>query len=393
MDAREFPRDEYEARWETAQRAMRAAGLDALIVTSQANYRYLTGHRTAFWGLRDRLRFCVLPQRGEPSILLTPLEDEWARACSWITDLRHHSWEGFATWSDRNESGINEIIANLKALGLAGKKIGMELGVDQRLGMTYRDIDYLIRTFPGDIVDVSEMLWHIRLKKSRRELALLRKSTVILDNAFTDTWTAIREGMPEAQLADVMADSMRIQGADDMSFIFIQSALGKDEVPFRSPVARNLAQGDVIYIDSGAIYQGYKSDYCRMAALGSATDEQRRGYEKVYRVLRACIEAVKPGARIASVVEATERALEREGFENSKLPIRWGHSIGLEMPEPPSVATPIGHVVIEPGSVLCLEPGALVDGRFYQLEEMVFVTDDGTELLSEACPPELVVLN
>src|SRR5262245_57574243 len=102
MDAKEFPRDEYESRWEKMQRAMREHNLDALILTAPGNYRYFTGHRTPFWAIRDRLRICVLPQSGEPSLLMTPLEDEWARACSWISNILHHPWEGFATWSDRD---------------------------------------------------------------------------------------------------------------------------------------------------------------------------------------------------------------------------------------------------------------------------------------------------
>jgi hypothetical protein len=42
--------------------------------------------------------------------------------------------------------------------------------------------------------------------------------------------------------------------------------------------------------------------------------------------------------------------------------------------------------------VLCLEPGALVEGRFYQLEEMVLVTDDGAEMISRPAPAELQIL-
>jgi Xaa-Pro dipeptidase len=393
MDAKEFPKAEYEQRWQRAQAAMIAANLDALILTSQANYRYFTGHRTSFWGLRDRLRICVLPKSGEPAILLTPLEDEWARACSYVTNILHHSWDGFATWSNRNELGVEEVIVNLKVLGLAGKRIGMELGVDQRLGMTFNEMERFKRMFPGEIVDASEMLWQIRLEKSDREIELIRRSTVILDEAFDETWAFTAEEKAESDLAAVMADAMRSRGADDISFLFIQSDDGAKEVPFRSPVPRQLRKGDVIYIDSGAIYQGYKSDYCRIVALGAATDAQRRGYEKVYRVLSACVGAVKPGASIGSVVAATQAAMEKEGFANSKLPIRWGHSIGLEMPEPPSVATAISNVIIQPRTVLCVEPGALVEGRFYQLEEMILVTEDGAELISRPAPAEMQILH
>lgn len=50
----EFPRAEYEGRWRRAREAMASAGLDALLVTSEANYRYLSGHHTAFWLSKSR---------------------------------------------------------------------------------------------------------------------------------------------------------------------------------------------------------------------------------------------------------------------------------------------------------------------------------------------------
>lgn len=365
-------------------------GLDALLITAPGNYRYFTGHRTSFWAIRDRLRLCVICRDGEPTLLLTPLEDEWARACSWITDIRHHNWEAFATWSCR-ERGIEEVAASLKGLGLSGKRIGMELGLDQRLGLTYRDGEYLIKEFPAEIVDASDMLWRIRLIKSSHEIDALLKSTQILDDAFDDTWNAAGEGVRESHLCQIMADSMRKRGAEDMSFMFVQSDAGENEVAFRDPIPRKLDHGDIIYIDSGSIYKGYKSDYCRMRAIGAASDRQRDGYARIYRVLDASIRAVGPGGTVGDIVRATDQAMEREGFGSSKLTVRYGHSIGIEMPEPPSIAAPIGNVRIEQGMVLCLEPGALVEGRYYQLEEMVVVTSDGYKLLSKPAEPELQI--
>jgi Xaa-Pro aminopeptidase len=390
MKSKEFERAEYERRWELAQQEMRAAGLDAIIVTSPANYRYYTGHRTSFWSIRDRLRVCMLPQQGEPTIFLTAIEDEWCRACSWITNIVHHSWEGFATWSNRAH-GIEELASNLIATGLKSKRIGMELGADQRMGMTYFDVNYLIENLPSTVVDASELLWRLRLIKSQNEIVLLRRSTEILDDAFTEAWSFVGEGVRESDVTQKMTDVMGRLGADAMSFIFVQSDKGENEIPFRDPTDRPLKRGDVLYVDTGSIYRGYKSDYCRMIGIETADDVQREGYAKVYRVLDASLRAVKPGRDIASIVTATDRAMEKEGFQRSKLPIRYGHSIGLEMPEPPSVAAPIGAVKIQPNMVLCLEPGALVGGRYFQLEEMIIVTEDGYEIISDRAPPELPI--
>jgi Xaa-Pro aminopeptidase len=221
----------------------------------------------------------------------------------------------------------------------------------------------------------------------------LQKSTEILDESFDETWEALDEGVTETDLTRIMANAMRSRDAEDMSFIYVQSGTGDNEVPFRDPLPRTIRRGDVIYIDTGCIYKGYRSDYCRIVALKSATDRQREGYRKVYRVLDMCLQSVRAGATVAQIVEATEAAMSKEGFEKSKLPIRYGHSIGLEMPEPPSIAAGIANITIKPNTVLCLEPGALIDGRYFQLEEMVLVTESGCKLMSKKAEPELRIYN
>jgi Xaa-Pro aminopeptidase len=42
--------------------------------------------------------------------------------------------------------------------------------------------------------------------------------------------------------------------------------------------------------------------------------------------------------------------------------------------------------------ILTVEPGLLVDGAFFMLEEDVLVTDGGAEVLSAPAPPTLPIL-
>ena len=50
----EFEAAEYEARWARARAGMAAAGLGALFISSECNYRYLSGHVTPFWVSKTR---------------------------------------------------------------------------------------------------------------------------------------------------------------------------------------------------------------------------------------------------------------------------------------------------------------------------------------------------
>jgi Xaa-Pro dipeptidase len=53
----EFDLTEYEARWQRARSLMVELDLNALFITSEMNYRYLSGHVTPFWVSKTRPHF------------------------------------------------------------------------------------------------------------------------------------------------------------------------------------------------------------------------------------------------------------------------------------------------------------------------------------------------
>ena len=61
-----FEATEYQARVAGLQAAMAAEGLDALLLTTEADVRYLTGFLTRFWESPSRAWFLVLPASGKP---------------------------------------------------------------------------------------------------------------------------------------------------------------------------------------------------------------------------------------------------------------------------------------------------------------------------------------
>jgi Xaa-Pro aminopeptidase len=78
---------EFKARLTRAQSRMDAAGLDAILLTTEPDIRYFTGYLTRFWESPCRPWFLVLPRSGDP-IAVIPSIGAALMARSWITDIR-----------------------------------------------------------------------------------------------------------------------------------------------------------------------------------------------------------------------------------------------------------------------------------------------------------------
>ena len=196
----EFEKTEFEHRWERARSLMRSAGLDALFVTSESNFRYLSGHVTPFWVSKSRPLFFILPREAPPVLLVTQNQVGVARATSWVEDVR--SWEGFV------KEGVDLLVSTLQELRLARGRIGAELGFEQRLGLPFQDFLALQRQVPdARFVDAADLFWQMRLIKSDAEIAYLRRSAQIASRAYRDVFESVRGGVTEQEVFAAYAAS------------------------------------------------------------------------------------------------------------------------------------------------------------------------------------------
>ena len=141
-------------------------------------------------------------------------------------------------------------------------------------------------------------------------------------------------------------------------------------------------KGDLMVVDSGASYMGYAADVTRTFPVsGAFTKRQRELYELVLRSQKAAIEAVKPGATMVDVDEASRAVIEKAGLGDRYIH-GIGHQLGLDVHD----STPDGP--LKAGMVVTIEPGVYLpdEGIGIRIEDDILVTPKGRQNLTSAIP-------
>jgi len=386
-----FEADEYRRRATRIQAGMAAAGLDALLLTTEAPIRHLTGFHTETWASPTRPRFLVVPAKGDP-IAVVPTSNRPVMADTWVTDIR--TWQA-PNPSDEGVSVLADVVAG--CVGQGGR-VGAELGPESRLGMPQADFVTLVeRLAPRRVVDGSAVMTEARRIKSPGEIARVRHMAQIASAAFEALPSVARSGMSEREIGRAMMADMIRRGADKVPFFALESGPGGYDRNITGPGDRTLGPGDLLFIDTGGTYDGYWCDFDRHISFGHTSDAVRRAYDLVYAATDAGIAAARPGATTSEVWRAMSARLASHGQAGSVVG-RMGHGLGLLPTEPPSLSERDG-TVLEAGMVITIEPSLAYDpgiaGRPSCLmlhEENIVITEAGSELLSRRAPPQIPVV-
>ena len=116
-------------------------------------------------------------------------------------------------------------------------------------------------------------------------------------------------------------------------------------------------KGDVLYLDGGCSYAGYKMDITRRAVFGRPTSRQQSEHDGMWAHLFEVIDRMKPGVSVREIFEFSQSRLAQhpEWRNYSDHPSkRIGHGIGLET-EPPSLSA-TDETMLEVGMALTPEP-------------------------------------
>jgi Xaa-Pro dipeptidase len=396
-----FGRKECEHRLQRVQSSLSEANIDGLLVFDEPNYYYLTGHYTEAWKIPFVRRACWVPRDGEPILVVPAGEEPAVRALSPWSDVREYAgpdWGAIQVAGDDVPEFDTSFTQTLIEVGRSAKlDAARRLAIPLR-GWSHQEaplyvIDDVRAAFSAVWVDATPALWAARLVKSPAEIEYAREAVHVLDRAFAATFAAVAPGMPETEIARIMRANLLLAGGEHEVFTFVETDIGREGIAGAAPGEAVLTPGEVMFIDAGALYGGYKSDYDRLAAIGKPSAAQEQAYALVARAQRTAFDMVRPGVTAGAVASAMAEILEESGAKPGLLVGELGHGIGLELPEPPYLH-PRSTLPLQAGMVITLEPNVIVPGvGRVILEDVIVVTDDGAEHLSTApTTPELLRL-
>jgi Xaa-Pro aminopeptidase len=346
---------------------MECAGLEALVVSGKDNYWYFTGLISYQFDHLMRPQICILPKDGKPLVLVYGNERAKAQSLPWIGEVKSYVDVPFP----------QEMIPNsLKEVGLGSAKLGFELGEDQRLGFPVTYLSALREALPkAEILDASPSLCELRIIKTPRETAAMRRACEISMKAYDRCLPQLRAGMTRREVAERLFIAMIEEGANPRvpGFLMLNASTAYDD--------KRYGKCDRMIADFGACYEGYFGDITRMAIFGPPTPDQRKEHQVACDLIRRCSEAMRPGAPIAELSRIANRELEQRGYPIVESPKRIGHGIGLARAEPPSL-NEAEKAVHKPGMILALEPKVRTAKGSVHLEEDVLITDNGAEFLT-----------
>ncbi len=339
--------------------------LDAMLVTSLPNLRYLTG----FTGSNGQLI-------------------AGADGAAFLTDGR------YTTQARRELTGL-EPVTYARGYGEAILEQCAALGVT-RLGLEADDVTLalhkrLASKLPGiELVPTEGVVEDLRTAKDEDELVSLRRAQAVTDEAFDAVLEHVLVGVSERQLATDLERVLRQSGADGLAFPSIVAFGDAAAEPHHEPGDRRLEEGDVIKLDFGAKWDGYHSDMTRTVAFGDPPNELRKIHDLVREAQRSGIAAIHAGVTGGEVDRAARSVIEAAGY-GDQFTHGTGHGVGLQIHEAPRVAREMDDV-LPVGAVVTVEPGVYLPGLGgVRIEDMVEVTADGGTVLGSS-PRELIEL-
>jgi len=340
---------------------MQQCDLQALVATSPANITYFSGWN--LWldpiikgymlqpGASSSLAlpgYAVVPFEGEPALVVLPLFAVNA-ADLWVRDIRVFGPSGLEEklTSDQLPEKYrrfhdmlvttNDVTSSAEALtslieekGLGSSRIGLEME-----GMAPETLNTLKDKLPrATILDCSNLLRLVRMVKSDYEIKILTRSAEINEQAGMET---LAESKPGTRLKD-MTRSFRIRAAEQDAaldhFAISPRGLGMATEP-----DYELAEGDVMFVDFGCIYQSCFSDTGLTLALGELPEPVMDRFETMHASVIAGMEAVRPGAKGSSAREAMWQVVAEKGYSASN---PHGHGVGLDVRDYPTIVADNG---------------------------------------------------
>jgi len=355
----EGPRGNRGTRAAALRAALAAAELDALLVTSLPNIRYLTGFSGS-------------------SALLVVTQSELL----FLSDFR------YATQAMDEVGDAARVVIEPTSLWARLWTLLPSLGVHtiafESAQMTHADLQRLAAADGGvrwTWQPSTSLVESLRERKDADEISLIREAVRVAEHALGRTIEKVREGMRETEIGGILDNELRSAGSEQHPFETIVASGERSALPHARCSTREVRRGEFLLIDFGAVVGGYCSDITRTFSIGPASPEMLEFYRVVREANATASGAVRAGMRGRDADALARGYIDRLGL-GELFGHSLGHGIGLEIHEGPRLAK-TAEAPLPEGAVVTIEPGVYRPGwGGVRIEDDVLLTATGPVLLT-----------
>jgi methionyl aminopeptidase len=225
--------------------------------------------------------------------------------------------------------------------------------------------------------------------KNENEIAIMREANRIGRLILDAVCGAVRPGVSTMRFEEIAQDMCRsrqvipaFQGYCGYPFALCCSVNEVVVHGFPSET-RKLAEGDIVSMDFGVIFEGFFSDCALTVAVGEISDDAARLIRVTEESLAAGVAEARPGNSLRDICAAVQRHAEGHGYSVIRRFV--GHGVGRNLHEKPEIpnftsSVPLS-VPLKAGMVLAIEPMLAMGGW-----EVEVLSDNWTAVTKDRKP-------
>lgn len=363
------------------QQSMAEQDIDVVLVMDTDSVYYFTGIHDYLGMDFGRPTVAIIPQEGKISVVVPSLEQNMARAMTWVEDL--------LPWTD----GIGDEWRGYIKTALAGKKsVGLEVNKTHPVLR-----NFLTEQFPElRVVDVYKTMCLQRMVKTPDEIAVMRKAGQVAVAMCAAARDALGAGVPEHEIAlAVINGGTRKYAellAEDQSGVnafyspithdlqILQTGPNMHMVHKRASI-KNINKGDSVYMCfcNLAEFKQMKVGFDRQYFIGSCTKEEELVYHQALEGQRIALDMIRPGVKASDVHKASAQYYADLGYG---ICYRTGRSVGYSRLEKPELRVD-DDTILQEGMTFAVDGAVSLDsGVAGRVGDSIVVTKNGFEYLT-----------
>ena len=313
-----FAPAEHAERVQRFKLEMARRKLDVMLLFSNKSFFYLYGYDMAP-GVSVTYKAIIAPLDGPATAHIRNTLVPWTTRIPALQQVRTYE----ISFDDSNPRDTVAILADMKLL--SGKTIGIELE-SQQLGVRqYNILREEIEKGGGKLVNASDLVMELCIRKSPAEIAMMRQAGKLYDVAVQAVLGAIRPGVREC---DVNAEAMHAYyaaGGDDTAqpLMLIPAPL----INMLPPTRRRLRAGETLLFEVAGCINRYHVIGAQSVLCGAKPDADTKTAFKVAREASAVMRSlIKPGVATADIAR---QAMAARGMVGKTETFHGGYSMGI----------------------------------------------------------------